>query len=473
LTCLCHWWIMGILAIFYMGIVLIMQTNHPSSLCQGSIVSRDKSWLMACRPWIVWGLGAAFFLFEYVVRVSPSVMAPWLMDDFHTNALGVGTLAVLFYYPYIGMQLPVGALVDRFGSHKLLVFTTFLCALGCVLFAKAPNLYVAGMARVFLGFGAAFAFVGTLKLVTVWFPIRRFALLAGYTQALGMLGAAVGEAPMSFMVREMGWQYATLVCAAVFAVLSVLIAVLVRDKPEAGAGNQVLQEPVKSASILQGLKIVLARRDMWLNAGFAGFLYASSAAFAELWGVTYLQNAFALTHQQAANAVIMIFIGWGVGGPLMGWLVGHLRRRRPMRLFSAISGGVIMTLILYGTGYSYAMVLVLLFLYGLTNAGLMLAYATAGEIEPREIAGTSIAFSNMASVVVGSSLQPVIGWLLDKHWLGDLDALGHRIYTADTLREALFVLPICFAIAAVFAWFVPERKPWEFHHASSDAGQNT
>jgi len=37
-------------------------------------------------PWIVWGLGAAFFFIEYVARVSPSVMINPLMRHF-----GVGS----------------------------------------------------------------------------------------------------------------------------------------------------------------------------------------------------------------------------------------------------------------------------------------------------------------------------------------------------------------------------------------------
>ena len=415
------------------------------------------------RPWVVWALGASFFLFEYVVRVSPSVMAPWLIQDFHTNALGVGTLSGLYYYPYILMQLPVGALVDRYGSHRLLTMMTALCAVACVMFAQANTLWVAGLARMLIGFATAFAFVGALKLVTQWFPIERFALLAGCTQALGMIGGAVGEAPMSYLVREIGWQGATMWCSLLFLTLSFLFALLVRDNPPQPVLNQLQQTPEATTGIFSGLKNVISRKDMWINAGFAGFLYASSAAFAELWGVTFLQHAYHLTHQQAANASIMIFIGWGVGGPLTGWVAGKVQNRRPLRMFSAISGGVLMSIVLYSSSFSYIMLSSILFVYGMTNSGLMLAYTTAGEIEPREIAGTSIAFANMASVIVGAALQPIIGGLMDSHWDGALNAVGHRIYSPETMREVLFLLPICFAISAVFAWFVPESKRWVCH----------
>ncbi len=44
--------------------------------------------------------------------------------------------------------------------------------------------------------------------------------------------------------------------------------------------------------------------------------------------------------KQTASALIgAIFIGWGVGGPLFGFLSDRLRRRKPILIFSALAGG--------------------------------------------------------------------------------------------------------------------------------------
>ncbi len=48
---------------------------------------------------------------------------------------------------------------------------------------------IANIARFLMGFAAAFAFVGALKLARSWFAPARFGLLAGATQALGMLNS--------------------------------------------------------------------------------------------------------------------------------------------------------------------------------------------------------------------------------------------------------------------------------------------
>src|SRR5688572_11451641 len=145
-------------------------------------IMRAKSY-----PWIVWGLAAAFFFSEYFARVAPGVMVPDLMRDFKVTALTLGSLSAFFYYAYVGMQVPVGILVDRFGPHRLLTVATVLCSAGCLLFASAQSVSLAEAGRFLMGFGASFAFVGTLKLAAVWFPASQFGLLAGLTQALGML----------------------------------------------------------------------------------------------------------------------------------------------------------------------------------------------------------------------------------------------------------------------------------------------
>ena len=56
---------------------------------------------------------------------------------------------------------------------------------------------------------------------------------------------------------------------------------------------------------------------------------------------------------------------------------------------------------------------ILFFVFGLTNSGVGLAYAVSTELPARAVIGTSIAFTNMASIFVGATLQPLVGQLID------------------------------------------------------------
>lgn len=405
------------------------------------------------KPWLIWALGATFFLAEYFARVSPSVMLPDLMRSFNADALALGTLSACFYLAYIPMQLPVGMLVDRFGPHRLLTAMALLCGVACLLFGATKILFLGQSSRFLMGFSASFAFVGTLKLASRWFPARRFGLLAGLTQALGMLGAVIGEAPTAIAVQHIGWRNTMFIMGVAIIILGIFIGLIVRDKPKELIPTRST-EPERSG-LLQGLMLVVKNPRSWINAGYIGLLYAPTAAFAELWGVNFLSQNYHLSSTIAGAAIGTIFIGWTVGGPITGWLSDKIGRRKPMLFFSALSGFILLSCIIFIPHLPIHLLFSLLFLYGMTNTGVVISYAVASEINLPKINGTSIAFANMASVLIGACLQPIIGYLLDLQWNGTILHGVHQFSLGD-YHHALIALPICSALSFFFAFFVKE-----------------
>jgi len=402
-------------------------------------------------PWLIWGLAAAFFFSEYFARVGPSVMVPELMRAFHVNALSLGALSGFFYAAYIAMQLPVGTLVDRYGPHRLLTVMAALCGASCFLFAAAHSIWMAELSRFLMGLTAAFAFVGTLKLATIWFRSEHLGLLAGLTQALGMLGAAVGEGPVALLDAQLGWRDTMRVMGVVLFILAILIGLIVRNrdrKQTTGAHSRI------KINLLRALGIVIRNPQTWWNALFVGLLFAPTATFAELWGVTYLQRVHGISHQLAADAVSMVFVGWAVGGPLVGWLSDRIKRRQPVMMLSPLVCMLCILAVLYWH-MPETLLFIVLFLYGMANTGVAISYAVAGEINPLPVAGTSIAFANMASVIVGACFQPITGWLLDIQWQGQL-VDGIHVYSKTAYELALLSLPICLVLAFLARFKVRE-----------------
>jgi MFS family permease len=407
-------------------------------------------------PWLIWGLGAAFFFSEYLGRVAPGVVVPELSQEFHVTALMLGALSSMFLWPYIIMQMPVGMLVDRYGPHKLLTVAAAVTGFGCIAFAIAQGLFVAQMGRFLMGFGASFAFVGALKLATMWFCPTRFGLLAGLTQALGMLGAAIGAGPLSALVEGLGWRKAMWLIGGILMVISVLIGLLVRDNPKAHhdkAGHS--GEPQGHLSFREAFSRVLKNPQSWFNGIYVGLIYAPTGAFAEFWGTTYVQHNNGFDKIKAAEAISCIFLGWALGGPLAGLLSDRIERRKPVMYASALLSFITMTAALYWPNLTLNSLFFLMFLYGLANTGVGVSYALAGEINERRVAGTSLAFANMASIIIAAAFQPLIGWFLDLQWDGTMVA-GVPVYSIEAYRQAMLALPLCLALGLVSTFFVNE-----------------
>jgi len=418
-----------------------------------SIVENSSRKQYLAFAWLVWGLAAAFYFSDYLARVAPGVMHKYLQSDFGINEAGFGILTASFYIPYIFMQIPVGLTVDRLSIRWLLTIMSLITAFGCCVFGLANGLMTASIGRMLIGFSAAFAFVCSLRLATSWFPPTMLGLLSGLTQALGMLGAAAGEAPVSFLVNNVGWRHSMLIIAFLFIALAALLYQFVQDKPREHRGES---RPVNGISILQSLKIILSCRQTWLNALYAGFLFGPTAVIGEAIGPAYLQFGHGLGVYAAAFATGLIFIGWGISGPLSGWISDKLGKRKPIMIFSGLCGVLFTSLFVFLPNLSQTSAYLIFFAFGLTNTGVAIAYAVSTELHERNVIGTSIAFTNMTSIFVGASLQPLVGRLVDM-------ASGPRAYNVESLlltdfQAGLKLLPICSLIALILAFTIKETN---------------
>src|SRR5712691_1804608 len=90
----------------------------------GTALALPQTW----RGMLAWSLGAAFYFYAFVHRVSPSIMVDELMRDFAAGGGAVGYLSAVYFYAYALMQIPVGVLMDRFGPRRLMSAAAMIAA---------------------------------------------------------------------------------------------------------------------------------------------------------------------------------------------------------------------------------------------------------------------------------------------------------------------------------------------------------
>ena len=124
-------------------------------------------------------------------------------------------------------------------------------------------------------------------------------------------------------------------------------------------------------------------------------------------------------------------------------------------LLSALTGIILMSVILYVPELPTIILFTLLFIYGFFNTGVGVAYATASEVNSRRFSGTTLGIANMLSIGVGVLSQPLVAWLLQKNWSGQVID-GVPIYSAENYYSAMMLLPLCSIAAFVLALFIKE-----------------
>lgn len=414
---------------------------------------------LRCYAWLVCIIGALFYCYEYLLRIMPSVMATELRTTFGgITSVALGNLAAYYYYVYTPMQLPVGVFMDRFGPRRLLTFACLVCAAGAYLFAYTHDINVAAVGRVLMGFGSAFAFVGVLSLAATWLPPQNFALVAGMTTTLGMIGGMQGQVVLAKLVEEIGWRQTLTNSAHIGVVLTVIIYLLVRDR--SNNPHKVSAAPQTGISfkvLLIGLGRALCNRQILLAGVVGSFLYLSLSAFAELWGVSYLETVYHLSRVEAAEATSMVFLGWAVGGPIAGYISDHLQRRVMPVTIGAIAATIFALIFLYVPELPKPILFSSLFLYGAFCSSEIIVFALGRENAPPELAGIGIATVNMLVMVGGVITQPLVGKLLDL-LVGVSAAVSTTVYPASAYQKAMIILPLGTFIAAILTYFLRETR---------------
>ena len=114
----------------------------------------------------------------------------------------IATLFAAFLLPKIGK------LVDKYGPRLVLIFTTILLGIGCMIFGAATNFLMLAIAFGFLRFfGQGSLMLGSANIITQWFDKKR-----GFALGLMGLGFAISmglHPPISdFLISNYGWRQA-------------------------------------------------------------------------------------------------------------------------------------------------------------------------------------------------------------------------------------------------------------------------
>lgn len=413
----------------------------------------SKKRLFKLTGWFICSIGAIFYCYEYLLRIEPSVMVSQIMDHLDIMATGFGIIIASYYYAYTPMQLIVGVLIDRYGSKLMLGIGIIACASGSLLFGISTSAIIAGIARFLIGFGSAFAFVGVLKLGAEWLPKKYFAMFAGLTTALGMLGGMVGDIFLSSLTHKIGWQ-SVIHIGTVFGIILVpIIFLFIHDTPKEIHKPEKTKRSFKKTYL--GMKRMIRNPQMWFCGLIGGSLYLSLSAFAELWGIKFLQSVYSLDSEQSSFACSMVFLGWLIGGPISGWLSDHIKSRKKPLIIGGFLSATTITAIIFNPITDFYLLCGLLLLFGTFSSVEVICFAVSKESNPHHVAATALAFTNFLVMVGGIVFQPLIGILLDLFWSGGISG-DIRIYSSFEYRLVFLAIPISLLIGVFLSSILKE-----------------
>ena len=426
------------------------------SVIPNNLFKKNPLFLQSAYPWLIVACGMLFYCFNYFLRVSPSVMQPELTEAFHMNATQFGTLAAFYYYAYTSMQIPAGMLYDKFGVRFVLSAACLITCIGLSIFIIADSMLIAGCGRFLIGLGCAFAYIGTLKLASVWLPTNRFATVAGLATAIGMISGTLSQTYLTVVVQQVGYQEALRSILFIGFLLSVFILLMVRNRPQSNASTNKPHLPVSISHLKKALRAIATHPQMWLIGLIGCLFYLPSSIFLDLWGIPYLRTVYGFTPTEAVALFSSMFYGWIISGPLIGALSDKIQRRRSPLVFFGSLAAILLCGVFYFPHLSLFALYVIFFLIGFCCGCQSLTFALGKETNSIHISGTAVAVTNMLIMLGGVVFQPIVGKLLDLHTSSSIGLNGLPIYSASDYTFAMSVVPIGVAIGVILCFFLKE-----------------
>lgn len=394
-------------------------------------------------PFVMWIIPLTFLTYQFILRLWPGLMMQPIMTQFSIDASQFGIIVAFYYYGYASMQIPVAILLDRFGSRAIVATFAVLCGVATVLFTYSTNWYLACLARFLVGAGSAVGLLGVSKVISEWFPAIRYANMIGWSVSIGLIGAIYGGKPISLLIETYHWQQVAVTLAIISGVIACVAYLMLRSPPKSAS------HPISTESFsIKDFKAILSSPTIWIIA-IANFLMVGSLeGFSDVWGVPYLMTAYAISKNNAAELVSLVFIGMMCGGPILAWCS---QKWGQYTVIAMCGFGITITFsfLLLNHHYSWWLQASLLFCIGVMCCYQAIVFATGARLAKPHHLGVTIAFLNCINMLGGSFFHTAIGRLMDIFWTGAINHDGVKQYTLTAYQSALSVIPASACVGAM------------------------
>ncbi len=183
-----------------------------------------------------WVVVALFFvgMLGPMGRYTITAFGPYIHEELGWSATSIGLALTISLWVYALASIPVGWLIDKKGSRRIVLMGGILLLLGLWGFSKSSHLWqlyltLGGM----VGLGVSMThFLATQSTARKWFT-RRAGLAGGILTAAFWVGSGTLSPLLTGLANTTSWRSASIIYALSASMIIILLAIFViRDTPE-------------------------------------------------------------------------------------------------------------------------------------------------------------------------------------------------------------------------------------------------
>ncbi len=380
----------------------------------------------------------------FLDRINISVAGSSIMHDLSLSPAEWGWVQSAFILSYGLLQIPMGALGDRFGHRSILALIVLWWSLFTAFTGMAGGLMSLLVIRFMFGVGEAGSSPCSTGVISRWFEKGEVGKAQGYVWAASRMGGALTPFVVIPVMMTVGWRAAFYLLGALGVVWSAVWWLFYRNPKESGENR----EPSQSGKPRLQWNHLLSNRQFWLICGMY-FFYAFGSWFFFSWFPTFMELGRGFDKSELTYAVAVPFIMSMIGNIAGGHLTDRLTHRYGIKVGRKALGSAslaVSAVCMFLAAFIPGKMAVFVFLslcFGIFDLMLPSAWALCIDLGQRH-AGTVSGAMNTAGNIGGFCCGILFGELVQQ---------------SGNYNLPLYMIAVMLLVSALLFAFINPEKP--------------
>lgn len=360
--------------------------------------------------------------FAYVLsqffRAFLAVLSQVLNEDLGATPEDLSFASGLWFLVFAGMQLPVGAALDKIGPRRT---SSWLLLLGggggALLFSFATNPIHINIAMGLIGVGCSPVLMASYFIFARSFPAAKFATLAALMLGVGSVGNLVASYPMAWAAETIGWRMALIGLALLSALTALGLGMMVRD-PE-----QV--HTTEKSSVMDLLKMPA----LWLIMPLMLVNYMPSGGIRGLWIGPYLNDIFGWNTGAVGVATLIMGVAMIAGTLTYGPMDRVFGTRKWVVFAGNLTGAIACLALAVWVDANVYLAIALMALIGFAGGSFPVIIAHGRSFFPPHLTGRGVTLLNLFGIG-GVGFMQIASGRVHTHFAAESSQLAYTVLFA-------------------------------------------